>query len=60
VPFGPDVTPVRLIFLFGIPPHRISEYLAMTAALVKRLRDPETLNRLLAAETTEEFTGWLD
>lgn len=60
VAFGPDGVPVRLIFLFGIPPHRISEYLAMTAALVKRLRKPETLDGLLNAGNVGEFVRWLE
>lgn len=60
VAFGPEATPVRLVFLFGIPPHRISEYLGVTAALVKRLRDPEILTGLLTAETAPEFAAWLD
>ncbi|MEO8613525.1 MAG: PTS sugar transporter subunit IIA, partial [Luteolibacter sp.] len=59
VAFGPEGKPVRLIFLFGIPPHRISEYLAVTAALVRRLRKPEVLEGLLAARTPDEFLGWL-
>ena len=59
VPFGPQAEPVRLIFLLGIPPHRINEYLELMAVLVKRLRDPEVLHRLLTAETPEEFTGLL-
>ena len=59
VPFGAALTPVRLIFLFGIPPHRINQYLAATAALVKRLRDPAVLEGLLAAQTTADFQGWL-
>ena len=60
VAFGPDARPVRLVFLFGIPPHRISEYLGMTALLVKRLRDPETLHGLLTAETVQKFTALLE
>lgn len=60
VAFGPDGLPVRLVFLFGIPPQRISEYLAMTAALVKRLRKPEVLAGLLEAATPEEFLKWLE
>lgn len=60
VVFGPDATPVRLIFLFGIPPHRISEYLALTAGLVRRLRQPEVMDGLLGAETEEGFLKWLE
>ncbi len=59
VPFGPEAEPVRLIFLLGIPPHRINEYLELMAALVKRLRDPEVLHGLLTAQTPEEFAGFL-
>lgn len=59
VAFGAEKKPVRLIFLFGIPPHRIVEYLAVTAALVKRLRDPETIEGLLSAESADDFIQWL-
>lgn len=59
VPFGADEKPVRLIFLFGIPPQRISEYLAVTAALVKRLRQPEVIHGLLDAKTPDDFLRWL-
>ena len=57
--FGPDAVPVRLIFLFGIPPHRVTEYLAATAALVKRLRRPEVIDGLLNAESSDDFLNWL-
>ena len=60
VPFGGDAKPVRLVFLFGVPPHRISEYLAATAALVKRLRDPAVMEGLLGAETPEDFMKCLE
>lgn len=60
VPFGPEQTPVRLIFLFGIPPQQISQYLALTAGLVKRLRRPEILAGLLAADSADEFQRWLE
>ncbi len=59
IPFGPESEPVRLIFLLGIPPHRINEYLELMAVLVKRLRDPEILQRLLTTDTPEEFTSLL-
>ncbi len=57
--FSEGHPPVRLVFLFGVPPHRISEYLAVMAALVRRLRSEETLRGLLTAETAEEFQQWL-
>lgn len=59
VPFGEAEKPVRLIFLFAIPPHRLDEYLALMAALVKRLRNPETIDGLLAAKSADDFTRWL-
>lgn len=59
VAFGADQVPVRLVFLFGIPSRRISQYLAVTATLVRRLRAPGVLDRLLAADTGAEFMRWL-
>ncbi|BCU76224.1 PTS sugar transporter subunit IIA [Luteolibacter sp. LG18] len=55
VPFGDGQTPVRLIFLYGIPPHRVAEHLATTAALARRLRDPAIVQRLLDAPDAEAF-----
>jgi mannitol/fructose-specific phosphotransferase system IIA component (Ntr-type) len=60
VPFGEARQPVRLVFLFGIPPHEISRYLAAMAALVKRLRDPAIREGLLAAGDAREFMRWLE
>lgn len=60
IPFGEERIPVRLVFLFGVPPHRIDLYLATMAALVKRLRKPEVIEGLLAATQAEEFLGWLE
>ncbi len=59
VPFGPDAIPVRLIFIFGIPLHLIDEYLQLTAELARKLRNPEILNALLSAPTSEDFAALL-
>ncbi len=59
IPFGPDQTPVQLIFMFGIPPAQISQYLALVAGLARRLRRPETLAALVAAESAEDFAKLL-
>lgn len=59
VPFGDAATPVRLIFLYGIPPHRVAEHLATTAALARRLRDPQVVDGLLTAKDADEFAGYL-
>ena len=59
VPFGPQAEPVRLIFLIGVPPHQIQEYLTLTATLASRLRDPFVLDGLLNAGTPEEFAELL-
>ena len=48
-------TPVSLVFLFGVPPHRIADYLGMTAALARRLRDPGNVAALLEAGDEETF-----
>ncbi|QJE96172.1 PTS sugar transporter subunit IIA [Luteolibacter luteus] len=52
-------TPVRLIFLVGVPPQRISEYLAMTASLARRLRAPGVVEKLLSAKDEETFRAEL-
>lgn len=59
VPFGPDAIPVRLIFIFGIPLHLIDEYLQLTAELARKLRNPEILNAMLSAPTSEDFAALL-
>ncbi|MEO7097900.1 MAG: PTS sugar transporter subunit IIA [Luteolibacter sp.] len=55
VPFGEGKCPVRLIFLYGIPPHRVAEHLATTAALARKLRDPKVVTALLDAPDEETF-----
>lgn len=60
VPFGPEKIPVRLLFLFGVPPHRISEYLAATALLVRLLRDPDRSAALLSCADPGEFLAILN
>lgn len=60
VPFGAERIPVRLVFMFGVPPHRIDLYLSTMAALVRRLRSPEVMDGLLSAARAEEFLGWLE
>ncbi|MBB5352913.1 mannitol/fructose-specific phosphotransferase system IIA component (Ntr-type) [Haloferula luteola] len=47
--------PVQLVFLFGVPPHAVTEYLEMTAELARRLRDPRRRQALLEAEDPETF-----
>lgn len=59
VSFGPDAIPVRLMFLFGTPPQKIGEYLALTAQLVKCLRSAQTVESLLSASSAEEFLNYL-
>jgi len=49
VAFGPEQAPVRLVFLYGVPVHCISEYLAAVAQLTRSLKRPGTLEALLAA-----------
>ncbi|RYD36219.1 MAG: PTS sugar transporter subunit IIA [Verrucomicrobiaceae bacterium] len=55
VPFGPQGSPVRLIFLYGIPPHHVSEHLATTAALARRLRDADRVRALLETTDADSF-----
>lgn len=58
VAFGPNAVDTQFVFLFGVPPHRICEYLAMTAALVRRLKRPGAISTLLAAQTPEAFADF--
>ena len=51
--------PVRLIFLVGVPPQSIPEYLAMTASLARRLRTPGVVERLLSAKDEVSFVAEL-
>jgi mannitol/fructose-specific phosphotransferase system IIA component (Ntr-type) len=60
VPFGAEKLPVKLIFLFGVPPRKIGEYLTATAALARCLRQPATITKLLAAEGAEAFRACLE
>jgi mannitol/fructose-specific phosphotransferase system IIA component (Ntr-type) len=55
VPFGPQGSPVRLIFLYGIPPYRVSEHLATTAALARKLRDADRVQALLKTTDADSF-----
>lgn len=57
--FGPEEIPVRLIFMFGVPPHQISSYLALTASLARRLRSSATIAGLLAADSSDDFLDLL-
>jgi mannitol/fructose-specific phosphotransferase system IIA component (Ntr-type) len=59
VPFGPEAVPVRLVFLFVIPSARAHESLAMTAMLARMLRNPATVEGLLAARDEEAFRNCL-
>ena len=55
VAFGPEEAPVRLVFLYGVPAHGISGYLAAVAQLTRLLRKPGSLENLLAAEDEATF-----
>ena len=50
---------MRLIFLIGVPPHRIDDYLGLTAHLAQRLRNPAVLDGLLNAGDAEKFAEFL-
>jgi hypothetical protein len=44
-----------LIFLYGIPHHRVAEHLATVASLARRLRDQSVIDGLLAAADPPTF-----
>jgi mannitol/fructose-specific phosphotransferase system IIA component (Ntr-type) len=55
ISFGPKGERVRLIFLIGVPQRLISDYLVCVGALARLLKDAEVRQRLLYAETAQEF-----
>lgn len=55
VPFGPGRMPIRLVFLYGVPTHRISAYLDAVARLTRALRNPATLEAMLTTTDAAEF-----
>ncbi|MBK1884511.1 PTS sugar transporter subunit IIA [Luteolibacter pohnpeiensis] len=59
IPFGEQQEPVQLIFMFGVPPHKISEYLAAMAGLVRRLKSPGVIDSLLSTESADDFSELL-
>jgi mannitol/fructose-specific phosphotransferase system IIA component (Ntr-type) len=51
IPFGPEGTRARLIFLVGVPQRLVSDYLVVLGGLARLLKDEEVRHRLLHAET---------
>lgn len=51
---GQDGEPARLIFLFGIPKHLVSEYLKMVAKLTRLLKRNDFREGLLTAQSPAE------
>ena len=47
--------PVHLLFVMGTPKDRIPDHLACVASLARALRQKELRQKLLSAETVEEF-----
>jgi nitrogen PTS system EIIA component len=59
VAFGPEALPVRLIFLFGVPPDCISQYLGVVAQLTRLLKIPGRIDDLLLADNEASFRDGL-
>jgi mannitol/fructose-specific phosphotransferase system IIA component (Ntr-type) len=59
IPFGPNAELIKLVFLFVIPCSRAHESLAMTAMLARMLRNPSTVEGLMAAQNEETFRSCL-
>jgi mannitol/fructose-specific phosphotransferase system IIA component (Ntr-type) len=55
VSFGPNGERARLIFLIGVPQRLISEYLVCVGALARLVKNSEVRQRLMMAQTAEEF-----
>jgi mannitol/fructose-specific phosphotransferase system IIA component (Ntr-type) len=50
-------TPVRLMFLIGVPNAAVGEYLQITSFLARNLRGGHLLDRLMNAENIQEFVA---
>ena len=59
VSFGPNGERARLIFLIGVPQRLISEYLVCVGALARLVKDSDTRQRLMMAQTASEFVDAL-
>lgn len=50
---------VHLIFVIGTPKKMVTDYLAVVGALARLLKDDGLRDRLMAAQTAEDFVGVL-
>jgi mannitol/fructose-specific phosphotransferase system IIA component (Ntr-type) len=55
IPFGYSSELVHLIFLVGVPQRMVTSYLVCLGALARVVKDKECRDKLMAAETGEEF-----
>jgi mannitol/fructose-specific phosphotransferase system IIA component (Ntr-type) len=55
IPFGYSSELVHLIFLLGVPQRMVTSYLVCLGALARVVKDKECRDKLMAAETGEEF-----
>src|SRR6478609_4705414 len=55
IPFGYSSELVHLIFLVGVPQQMVTSYLVCLGALARVVKDKECRDKLMAAETGEEF-----
>jgi mannitol/fructose-specific phosphotransferase system IIA component (Ntr-type) len=55
IPFGYSSELVHMIFLVGVPQRMVTNYLVCLGALARVVKDKECRDKLMAAETGEEF-----
>jgi mannitol/fructose-specific phosphotransferase system IIA component (Ntr-type) len=55
IPFGYSSELVHMIFLVGVPQRMVTSYLVCLGALARVVKDKECRDKLMAAETGEEF-----
>jgi mannitol/fructose-specific phosphotransferase system IIA component (Ntr-type) len=51
---------IHLLFVIGVPPHMVREYLALLSELSRRLKDPTVRDRLMDADCAETFLATLN
>lgn len=51
---------IHLLFVIGVPPHMVREYLALLSQLTRRLKDAGVREKLLEADSGAAFLAALD
>jgi mannitol/fructose-specific phosphotransferase system IIA component (Ntr-type) len=59
IQFGEATTPVKLIFLIGVPQRMVNDYLVCVGAIARLVKNKDTHSELLNAQRPETFVELL-